>query len=460
MPINKIALVNPGKDLRFAIQEPLSLGFLASFLEKNNVEVKIIDELAGDNVEKEIIDFSPQAVGITATTPLVNRAYEIAEFCRRKDILTIMGGPHVSVLPQEALRFADIIVKGEGEQALLEIVKNIVDKNRIVSADYIKDLDIIPIPARHLMRMEFYLYTRDRLRYTHLYFVPLHMRVASILTGRGCPYRCIFCHNSWRNTPYRFNRPERVIFEIEELIRRYKIQALFFIEDTLFANKERLIKICQLMKKEKIRIIWGANARVNEIDEEILKMVKEAGCRQITFGFESGSQRILDILKKGITVQQSREAIMLCRKFGIIPQGTFIIGNPTETIEDIYLTEKFIKDNPISGVGVLFSTPFPGTELWDWCKKNNLIADNINWSDFDYTHVIYPCSKELDCQKIKELHHKLMETADMKWHIYLGEFLNIYFKPAYKIPYRLIKLLRKPYLIKSLLKDIRKLLTR
>ncbi|MCM8791840.1 MAG: B12-binding domain-containing radical SAM protein [Candidatus Omnitrophica bacterium] len=458
MPIKRIALINPGKDIRFAIQEPLSLGFLASFLEKNNIEVKIIDELAGDDVEKEIISFSPHAVGITATTPLVRRAYEIARFCKKKDILVIMGGPHVSVLSDEALCFADVVVKGEGEEALLKIIRNDIRKGLVIG-NYIKNLDDFPPPARHLMHMDYYLYTKDRLRHTYLYFVLPHTRVASILTGRGCRYRCIFCHNSWRNLPLRFNSPERVIQEIEELISKYKIQALFFIEDTLFTDRNRLEEICRLMRKQKIKIIWGANARVNEIDEDILKIAKNAGCRQITFGFESGSQRILNILKKGTTVEQNKKAIHLCRKLGIIPQGTFIIGNPTETAEDIYATLNFIKENPLSGPGVLYSTPFPGTELWNWCREHNLISKDLDWSDFDYAHPIFSCSEEIDYQKLIELHNQIMEVVDLKWHLYFREFLDIQFKPLRKVPYRIFKVFKQPSLIRIFFKNVHKLLT-
>lgn len=382
----KLALVAPGKNQEFAIQEPLNLGYLAAFLEKNNIQVKIIDQLAGQNVYRELKNFSPQIVGITGTTPVITEAYKIADFCRKNKLLTIMGGSHVSVLPNEALQHADIVVRGEGEAAILEIIRKGI-KSGIVSIPYIKNLDDIPPPARHLMQMDFYLKTKDRVQESYLYFAPLHSKVAAMIVSRGCPYHCIFCHNTWRGIPFRFHSPERVISEMKALARDYGVGYIFFIDDNLFVNKSWLREVCQLMIKNKINIIWGCNTRVDNIDLEILQMVKSAGCRQLTFGFESGSQRILNILKKGTTVEQNRQAIELCKKIGLFSTGTFMLGNPTETIEDIRLTQQFIRENDIDNYGVCLATPFPGTDLWRWCESRGLIPAHLKWSDFNFRDV-------------------------------------------------------------------------
>ena len=298
----KVALIAPGRNEEFAVQEPLNLGYIAAYLEKHNIRVKIIDQLAGQNVYKELKEFSPQIAGITGTTPVIVEAYKIADFCRKNKILTVMGGPHVSILSKEALQHADIIVKGEGEAAMLKIIREKI-KSGIISVPYIKNLDEIPPPARHLMQMEFYLRVKNRIQESYLYFVPLHSRTTSMIVSRGCPYRCTFCHNTWRGIPFRFHSPERVISEMKALKRDYNVSHLFFIDDNLFANKSWLREICRLMAENKINIIWGCNTRVDNIDLEILEMVKSVGCRQLTFGFESGSQRILDILNKKTTVE-------------------------------------------------------------------------------------------------------------------------------------------------------------
>lgn len=449
-------MINPGNNPKFAIQEPLSLGFIASYLELNGIKVKIIDELAGQDVKSLLKNFSPDIVGITITTPLANHAYKIAELCQDMGILTVLGGVHPSVLPEEAQQHADIVVRDEGELAMLKIIREGITSG-VVSCEYIKDLDAMPHPARHLMDMDFYMYTKDRLPYTYLYFVPAKTKVAAMLTGRGCPHRCIFCHNSWRKTPYRFNSPERVVAEIDELVKAYGIKAIFFIEDTLFVNKPRLFRICELIKNKRLKVIWGGNARVNEIDRNILRAVKDAGCRQITFGFESGSQRILDILKKDTTVGQNKEAIRLCRECGIIPQGTFMIGNPTETEADILATRQFIRENDIAGAGVCISTPYPGTELWDWCQKKKLIPESLAWDDLLFDKVVISCSEDLSCSELENLYRQASDTADLKWRIGFREFSRTYFFPLWKLPLRMYKAIKHPAHIAGFLRQMRKL---
>lgn len=399
----KVVLINPGKDQRYATQEPLHLGFLASYLEKHNIEVKIIDELAQQDVKKGLEKYSPKIVGITATTPVFPDACRIADLCRANGMLTVMGGVHVSVMPDEALEHADIIVKGEGEQALLDIVNDKDINSRIISRPYLKNIDEIPPPARHLMDMQFYLKVRDRTLQSYLHFVPPNTPTASILTSRGCPYDCVFCHNTWKNMPFRFHNADRVIAEMEDLINNYNVGALFFIEDNLFVNKKRLRLICEKIKNRNINIPWGANSRVDHVDLDIFQVAKEAGCKQITFGFESGSQKILDILNKKTTVEQNKRAIELCNQAGIIPQGTIIIGNPDENFEDLQKTKEFIKNSEIESVGVCIATPFPGTQLWKWAEERQRIPEKLSWAEFNYHNVPIPLCDAVDMKQLKKI---------------------------------------------------------
>jgi len=434
----KVALIQPGRAEFFAVQEPLNLGFIAGFLEKYDAKVTIIDELAGQNVKKELCKFSPDIAGITATTPLAPDAYRIAKMCREMEILTVMGGVHASVLPEEALQHVDIVVKGEGEIAMMDIIKGSV-KSGAVSRHYIENLDEIPPPARHLMQMEFYLHAADRFPGTFLYFVPPHTKVASIITSRGCPYNCVFCHNTWRGIPYRFNSPERVISEIKHLIDVYDVGAIFFIEDNLFVNKPRLRKICKMMIENKFDIIWGGNARVDNIDLETLRITREAGCRQITFGFESGSQRILNVLNKRTTVEQNRRAIELCKKADILVNGTFMIGNPTETIEDVRATQQFIKENEIDSVGICITTPFPGTELWKWCEERGLIDDSFSWADFTFEKVAIPVCEAIPPEEVMRLYHETLELTVSAKPIPFTLFINWCFRHPIKTVKELIR---------------------
>jgi anaerobic magnesium-protoporphyrin IX monomethyl ester cyclase len=419
----KVALINPGGNNRYAITEPLNLGFIASFLEKAGVEVKIIDELAGQNTEKEIKAWRPDIVGVTATTPFVADAYRVLDMCRGMGILAVMGGVHASLLPEEALKHADIIVKGEGEVAMLDIVRDNI-KSGIISRPYINSIDQVPLPARHLMQMDFYLNTRDRLPDAYFFhFIPPHTKTASIFTSRGCPYSCTFCHNTWRDAPWRFNSPERVVLEIEQLVKTYDAKALFFIEDNFFVSKTRVQKICNLIKEKGIDIIWAANSRVNNIDLEILKTAKDAGCREVIFGFESGSQRILNVLNKKTTVEQNRKAVELCNKAGLIPAGSVMIGNPTETIQDVRATQQFLREIDTKSIGVSITTPFPGTELWNLCKERKLIPDSLEWSDFTFDRVVIPVCQTIPAKEIEKLFAETMDIVSEKSSFNLSKFI-------------------------------------
>jgi anaerobic magnesium-protoporphyrin IX monomethyl ester cyclase len=449
--LKRVALINPGRDRKFAVQEPLNLGFIASYLEQNGVEATIIDELAGQDVKKELGRFRPDIAGITAVTPLAPDAYRIARKCRDMGILTVMGGVHANIMIEEALEQVDIVVKGEGEIALLDIIRNDVRKG-VVTRPYIKNIDDIPPPARHLMQMDFYLRTKQRNPDTYLYFVPRKAKAAAMLTSRGCPYDCIFCHNSWKGTPYRFNSPERVVSEILGLQKDYGVRYIFFIEDNFFANKARVKKICDMIVGQKIDVIWGANARVDGINREILEIAKGAGCRQVTFGFESGSQRILDALNKRTTVEQNRKAIELCNEMGIIPQGTVMVGNPTETIEDVRATQKLLRDSDIKSVGVCITTPFPGTALWDWCKQRGLIPKDFKWSDFDYDRIAIPACDTIPPEVVKQLQLETSAILTDKIPLTFTEVVN----RGLKQPKNLVALVRHPSKIKKLVKRLGK----
>lgn len=408
----KVALVNPGRGKRWTVSEPLNLGYIASYLEQNDIEVKIIDQLAGQDVKKEISAYGPDIVGITATTPLAPVAYKIADMCRGKGILTVMGGVHASVMPEEALTHADIVVVGEGETAMLDIINNGI-RSGIVSHPYIKDIDELPSPARHLMRQDFYLRKLDALGeiLAFLHFFPPSTKVATLLTSRGCPFRCIFCHNSWRQTPVRFHSAERVLSEIRELKEIYGVEAIFFMDDNILANKPRLEKICRMIIEEKLDIAWGCNASSHYANPRIAQMIREAGCREVVFGWESGSQRILNVLEKRTTVERNREAIRICKQAGLVVTGTFMIGNPTETIQDIKLTQQFIKDNDIDMHAVCITTPYPGTKLWDWCNEQGLIPRSFSWSHFNQNDLKVSACDTIPAKELRKLY---LETFGAK----------------------------------------------
>lgn len=403
----KVVLINPGLNNFWASPHPpLNLGYIAGYLEANGIETHIIDELAGQDVGREIIKLKPDIVGITATTPLVPDAYRIARITRNMGIFTVMGGKHAMVMTEEALRNVDIVVTGEGEKAMLDIVNG--ERAKIVNTPYFSNLDELPDPAWHLMDMEFYLTCQKRTPSNHLRLFPRKSRIAALITTRGCPYSCIFCYNSWQDTPLRFHSAGRIFSTMKHLVEKYSADTFFFMDDDIIFSKDRFRKLCRLIIENRLNIIWGCQASVNSIDKEILQLAKEAGCYQIGFGFESGSQKILSILKKDkTTIESNARAVKLCKEVGIRSWATFMIGNPTETIEDIKKTFYFIKDNHIDGVGIHVTTPFPGTELWDWCEERNLIPEKLDWSIFNTTQVSIPACDTIPQEVIQGIRDRM-----------------------------------------------------
>jgi len=404
----KLTLINPSNSFTYAGAPPISLALLASYIRQFNHQVKIVDMASGDNLS-QIDEFKPDLIGITGTTVTINVAYKCADYFKSKGYKIIIGGVHASVLPEEAIQHADVVVVGEGEI----ILKKIIEENLIgiVRGIPIENLDELPLPAYDLLNMEFYIKNDMPKLITSL--TPEN-RCGNILTSRGCPYNCTFCHNSFKGLKFRYNSAEKVIEEIEYLIKHYQIDSLFFIEDNFFVMKERTKKICELMIERKIRIKWGGNARVDNLDKDILILAKQAGCVQVTFGWESGSQRMLDIYNKKTTIEQNIESIRVCNEIGIFPNGTVMIGGPTETIEDIRKTKDFILNNEIiGGVGVCITAPFPETQMWKNLKEK--IPKKINWDDFNFFTSPFPIC-DIDNKTLIHLSNCLKNIAGLRRH--------------------------------------------
>ena len=404
----KVLLINPSNELMYPGSPPINLAILASYLRQFNHEIKIVDMASGQDYKN--LEFEPDVVGITGTTPTIPEVYNAADYFREKKIKVIIGGSHASVMPKEAMKHADTVVVGEGEMTFKLILEG--ELKGIIQGTPIMDIDKIPMPAYDLLNMEFYLSTPIAKLITCL---PEKTRMGCLLTSRGCPYHCTFCHNSFKNIKYRFNSAKRVVDEIEFLIKNYQIEALFFIEDNFFVNKKRVKEVCNLMIERNVKIIWGGNARVDNIDEETLKLAKNAGCIQVTFGWESGSQKMLNIYKKETSVKQNENSIKICNNVGLMANGTVMIGGPEETIEDMKLTRDFMVNNHITGgVGVCVTTPFPGTEMWDdLIKEGKIFPDYLSYKEFNFSQVPVKLF-DMSIEKFNECLHKLRTIAGMR----------------------------------------------
>jgi len=377
---------------------PLGLAYLASFIEKDGHKVKIIDSntlgYRIKDIKEEIEKFNPHLVGVTATTSCIYDAYEVAKIIKEVDpgIKVVIGGPHVTFIAKETLKecpFIDVVVRGEGEETFrelvnffesssedtwsLEEVKGITFRkdNKIIETDsrsLIKNLDSIPFPAYHLLPMEKYSLEGKRF--------------ATIITSRGCPFSCIFCSSSRLfGKTWRARSPENVIEEIKLLKNKYGVREIEFLDDTFTLNKKRAEKICELLIKEKLDISWSCSSRVDTIDESLIEKLKKAGCHTIYVGVESGSQKILNIIDKGITLPQIEKTINLIKKVNINSFGSFILGIPGETVKTIKKTINFAKKLNPSFVQFSICTPYPGTKLFEMAKEKGWLLTK-DWSKY------------------------------------------------------------------------------
>jgi radical SAM superfamily enzyme YgiQ (UPF0313 family) len=472
----KITLINPGRFSDY--QQPLSLGYLASYVKKYSGKkhsIKIIDENAEDNVEEEILKIKPDIIGITATSPQILRANEIAIFIKKNypNTTIIIGGVHVSAIPEQTFKEFknfDIGVIGEGEITFLELI-DLIDKSNFNDLKNVKgiifrdngktiiteprpligDIDSIPFPARHLMKMkEYYLKPRDVIR-------GVIKRTVQIMMSRGCPYRCIFCASKIiHRSKFRMHSAEYVINEIEHLINKYKIEALYFVDDIFTLDKEKIEKICNTMIDKGIneKLVWEAQLKANLIsknDIELLKLMKKAGCIQVNFGFESGNDRVLGMLKKNtVTVKQNSDAIKICKSVGFRVLGNFIIGSPTETLNEINDTKRFILTHNMDTVHVHLAAPFPGTELWDICKEKGLLK-NVSWENLWLGRLDKGTGKPVSCSDTIEYEKLLAIYREIKLYYKLRKNRITQIKKAINDPRKIVKWTR--ILIYPLLKQ-------
>jgi len=409
----RICLVNPTiPKPDWGPWPPLGLAYIAAVLQDAGHNVIIIDResllyrnaMDWSNVNKDTSDIlqrhAPEIVGITATTTLVYDAFFVARLSKEilPEVRVILGGTHATALPVQTMRDCDqidIVVRGEGEIPMIELasgkalreIKGIVYRagKEITSSeaqDSYPNVDMLPFPARHLLDMDFYR------RPTPHMIRGILLRATSIVASRGCPYRCAFCAGPLiSGHKVRFRTPERVVEEIEHLVSRYGIEGVYFADDMFLADRKKVEKICQLMIQRNLnkRITWGIQARVNVVDKDILNLLKRAGLVQIEYGFESGSQKILDLMRKGTTVEQNYRAARLTRQIGLRFLANIIVGMLTEKREDIDRSLRFLVDTKPDVIGFYKLIPIPGTEIYYALEKLGNLSND--WTIYNVSNL-------------------------------------------------------------------------
>ena len=396
----KVALINLRDDAYTMNLPPLGIFYIAAVLEKDGLNVKIFDGINYSDFFRDIKAFNPDVIGFTIMTSTFAKVKEAIKLTKKENkAFIVIGGIHVTVLPEESLKMlnADCAVIGEGEYTTLELCQHLRDRKnwkkingiayekngRIIRTkprELIENLDEIPFPARHLADFNKYLFPPGMIRGQWF------DRATTVMTSRGCPYHCIFCssHLLFGRTVRR-RSVDNVIAELKYLVENYHVDGIWFIDDTFTVDYRWVMQFCDRLKKENLNIKWGCQARVNTVTEEVLTAMKNAGCIQLDFGVESGSERVLKALKKGTTPDLIRNAFKITRKVGLKTLATFMIGNPEETREDLEKTLALAKEIKPDFVSFFHTTPFPGTELMEMCIKNGWLK-NIDYSKLSLKH--------------------------------------------------------------------------
>lgn len=392
----EIVIIWPAEiEKQSSLAPPLGLIYINSSLKQAGYKTRVIDILFDRQLNQiKGLDTKGGIYLISFPTALFNQVKEIISIIRQRDpeSFIIGGGPHPSASKEKTLEELDIdlVALGESEIAIVDIVKTVEidgDFSNVLGIIYrdvhgkiaktgdrpfIENLDDLPIPDPSEFPMD-------------QYFALKGYREMSVYTSRGCPYRCTFCQPiliSLFGPKVRYQSPKKVVDSIEFLVKKFKLDSFVFTDDTFAFHQDRVVDICKEIITRKIPIIWRCQTRVN-LSRRTLEYMKKAGCIFVAFGVESGSQKILDNVNKNATVEQAIEVFKNCKELGILTHAYLMVGNLGESRQTIQETIQLIKKIKPFSWNVSISTPYPGTYLYEYATKNNLLVSR-DWSKFDH----------------------------------------------------------------------------
>lgn len=435
-------LVKPLSDID-TMNQSLGLGYLAAVLEREGFPVRIIDAPILGYRQREIIkeakEFNPTIIGLSSTTREFPTTLRLASSLKKyfPESLIVVGGPHVTVTPKQTMKHQcfDLAVLGEGEKTLVELLKSLEKgeslerikgivfkkgKKTIITPPrpFIKNIDTIPFPARHLLP------PLEKCRPTPNSYQ--NFPVGTIMTSRGCPFRCTFCARNVFGNQARLRSPKNVVEEMEVLVKKYGAREIRVWDDTFNLDPHRVIEICREILKRNLKFSWTCQARVNFVNSGMLDWMKKAGCWQISYGIESGNQAILNKIKKGATLEMARQAVAKTKKAGIEVKGFFMLGLPGETEETMQETIDFAKKLDPDFATFCITLPFPGTEIYQEAIKTG----NLRKVPFE-NYILYQTKKlpfvprGLTAQKIHTYESKAYREFYFRKKIFLRELAKI-----------------------------------
>ena len=430
---------------------PVSLLYLGGMLEAKGVPVRIMDGQCDDLSEGALLrmieEMKPICVGITMLTPTSFDAHKLIGIIKKHhpNLWVLAGGTHPTVLPEEVMEDTniDVIAISESEHTMCEIYDVLVDggdrkalKNipgiwyrdgeeivKTPDRPLFSDLDKLPLPMWHGVKMDLYHQVPDS-------SFARPMRV--MMSSRGCPFKCIFCSaRQVSGFKYRAHSADRVLEEMEILVQKYNARQIIYLDDNFIISKKRVFEICEkiLQKGLQKKVVWTAAGRADEVNEPLLKAMKDAGCKMISFGIESGSPRLLELMKKGEKKEHIEKAVAMANKVGLKTRGTLILGFPTETREESLETIDFAKKLGLHFAKFSLATPYPGTALYNIALERGLITSK-DWSRFNsqagysvYDPVFIPEGrtaaemKELQKLATKEFYLRPKQIMELITHI-------------------------------------------
>ena len=391
------------------LQYPIFLGYSASQLKAAGHRVDYIDSVIQDLDMNQTLAMAgkagPDVIFMETTTPSIEADYKcLMELKEATGSTVIVGGPHATYFHSNVLRECaaiDIVIRHEFDTKIANVVSNLNNlenvkgityrsKNSIIDngdGNLFHDLDRVPFPDRDTVPWEWYL----EAWYSRKPFM-------NMMTSRGCPYHCAFC--LWPQSMYghkqRFRSLDNVFEELRFLVKSYGLKEVNIDDGTFTTNKKRVVEFCQRLHKEKFNIIWTCNGRVDNLDGEMLAEMKASGCKMIRLGVESGSQEVLDQIKKGLKLKQIKEGVKMVKKSGIQALGGFMFGFPYDSRQSVEDTIRFAKKLSPDQVQFSINMCYPGTSLYEYAKNNNILLAK-EFKEFDMTHG--PVVKTLDMDR-------------------------------------------------------------
>ncbi len=429
----KVLLIEPLKIIwemmRPCVPVPVGLAQLAAVLEDQKVDVKVIDRTAlnigREALAEAIRQEQPGIVGTTALTPFLHNAVEVAQVAKDVDprVITVLGGPHVTYLPEETLKehaAIDIVARGEGERVITDLVRCIKGDGQLSQVKGIGfrsngrvvltepqppvDMDELPVPAYHLLPMEKYYFT-------------LLGRFATVIASRGCPHRCTFC-SEWRfwGGRWRQRDPKKIGDELELLVRKYDIESVWFGDDCFNVSAEMLRGICDEIKTRKLSFNWFYQGRADLLVEHrnLLPLMRETGNRMVQIGIEASTERQMEEMNKNLSLDKIAEAVKLLRDHDIVAQGLIIVGTRSDSADSIIQKVRYMKRLDVDFPIFTMFTPFPGSDVYDEAKANDWL-ESEDYSLYDMSNAVMP-TKYLT---IKQL------MASYRW-CYATYYMNIW----------------------------------